>query len=484
MKHAAVRSRATPVALGVLVGLGAVLRLWRLGAAPLNFDESFTAMTGRLPAGAIFGFLRLHDSHPPLDYLLQLPLARFGANAFLFRLPTALCSIAALALFAFWMRDRGRVGIVATGAMAICSFQLLYAREARMYGPMALIGVSAAVCAEAWLRNPRRRHAAVIGALTFVGMMTHVSMMLLAIGLFALAGIRRDANAWSWRGGIAAGAAAWGVLWGPSFVTQARGGHSSWIPHTTPMRFVRVIGALLASGHGVSVVAFVVIVAGCVLCWKRDRRLAVVLSCCFPVPASLAAIIGLHAPVLIGRTLMLVAWGPLLAFGYVVDAAARIARPLGLATVAVAAAFMLSTAGPALTPGGPTTALTELEHVARAGDVLAIQPLSKGVELDWTFAVRSDDGAASAVRIPGIDNVAALDLTSHSSTGRIWLMQFTTRKIDLRPYRLCAPIWHRGASRMLCLRKKTAPAFTDVSRPTITAIYADHTPIRRATRRR
>ena len=24
--------------------------------------------------GAFFGFLRAHDSHPPLDYLIQLPL--------------------------------------------------------------------------------------------------------------------------------------------------------------------------------------------------------------------------------------------------------------------------------------------------------------------------------------------------------------------------------------------------------------------------
>ena len=66
------------VALGLIVILGAVLRLWHLGTSSLGFDESFTGMVGRLPLGSIFGFLRAHDSHPPLDYLLQLPVARAG----------------------------------------------------------------------------------------------------------------------------------------------------------------------------------------------------------------------------------------------------------------------------------------------------------------------------------------------------------------------------------------------------------------------
>ena len=65
--------RGTAVALVLLVGLAGVLRFWDLGAARLNYDESFTAMAGRLPVGSLFDYLRLHDSHPPLDYLLRAP---------------------------------------------------------------------------------------------------------------------------------------------------------------------------------------------------------------------------------------------------------------------------------------------------------------------------------------------------------------------------------------------------------------------------
>jgi hypothetical protein len=465
------RARAVPFALGAIVVVGAVLRLWRLGAAQMNFDESFTAMTGRLPIGSVFGFLRLHDSHPPLDYLLQFPLARLGANAFVFRLPAAICSIAALALFAWWMRDRGRLGILATGAMAICSFQLLYAREARMYGPMQLIGVASAVVAEAWLRAPSRRQVLLIGALTFTGLMTHTSMILMAIGLFALAGLRRDADSWRWRAGIAAGAFGWAALWGQSFLVQSRGGHSSWIPHTTWARFVSTVSALVISRPGVSGLVVAAIAAGLLLCRNQDRVLARVLTCAFVVPVVIGALVGLHAPVLIGRTFTVVAWGPLLAFAFVLDALFRYARAVGVATVAIAMLAMLVTLPHVLYVPGPTAALTELQRVARPGDVVAIQPLSKSVELDWTLGVRSDDGRARVVHLPGFGNAHALALTGHRPTGRIWLMQFTDQRINRARYQTCSRTRDIGAGRMICIRERFAGGFPKTTVPTISAIY-------------
>src|SRR6476469_2722279 len=105
----AVRSLGRVDAVGIglvsVVALGAVLRRWALGRSKLNYDESFTAMAGRLPVGRLFAFLTAHDSHPPLDYLLHAPFARAGVSEFWFRLPSALCSVAALALVAWWLRD-------------------------------------------------------------------------------------------------------------------------------------------------------------------------------------------------------------------------------------------------------------------------------------------------------------------------------------------------------------------------------------------
>ena len=233
----------------------------------------------------------------------------------MFRLPAVTCSVAALALFVWWMRDRGLVGIVATAAMAICAFQIAHGREACMYAPMELIGVAVAVVSDSWLRKPCRAHSLTIGAVVFTGLLTHVSMFLCAVGLLALAGRRRDADAWRWRGAIAAGVSGWALMWGSSFLVQAHGGHSSWIPHTTPVRFADAVTALLTGVPRMSALVMVGIAAGTIVCRSRDRTLGYVMWCCFVLPVTLAALLGLRAPVLIDRTLTVVAWGPILAVG-------------------------------------------------------------------------------------------------------------------------------------------------------------------------
>ena len=458
--------------LGAIVVAGTVLRFWRLGSQPLNFDESFTAMVGRLPLGTLFGFLRAHDSHPPLDYLLQLPLARAGASPFVFRLPSVLCSVAALGLFAWWMRDRGRVGILATAAMAVGTFQLYYAREARMYAVMELLGVATAVVAESWLRAPRRRHAAVIGAIVFLGLLTHVSMILAAVGLLALAGSRRDRDAWHWRAAILVATAGWAVLWGPSFLTQSKGGHSSWIPHTTPLRLIDTVGGLVTEQKGLSALVFAAIIAGIVVCRRRDATLATVLMCCFVVPVGLAALLGLRAPVLLDRTLTVAAWAPLLALAYAVDAIARRVRAAGIIAVAVAMLALLPTAAQTINaPSGPTAALRELERVGRPGDIVAVQPASKGVELDWTFGVRSDDGTAHTVQLAGFRQTAALALTGGRPTGRVWIMQYTSKSFGLHHLRRCARPWHHGPTRLVCIERASMPRLTESSAPSILTLY-------------
>ena len=227
------RDLRIPIVLGAIVVVGAGFRLWRLGASPLNYDESFTAIAGRMPLGAMFTHLRVSDSHPPLDYLLRAPLARAGVSDAFIRLPSALCSIAALALFAWWMRERGRAGVFASVMMALATFQIAYGREARMYAELELIGVASAVVVDAWCRGPRRWHAPLAGALAATALLAHTSGLLLAPGLLLVPGRRTDRDAWSWRAAIAAGACVWAALWGRAFLVQAHGDHSAWIPHST-----------------------------------------------------------------------------------------------------------------------------------------------------------------------------------------------------------------------------------------------------------
>src|SRR4051812_2930875 len=162
------------LALIALIVLGSGLRLWALGRSKLNYDESFTAMAGRLPVGRLFAFLTAHDSHPPLDYLLHAPFARAGANEFWFRLPSALCSVGALVLLAVWLRPRGRVALLATALVALSAFQIAHGRDARMYAELEVFGVGIAFLTDRWLRVPARHHAPLLGALVLAGLYMHV----------------------------------------------------------------------------------------------------------------------------------------------------------------------------------------------------------------------------------------------------------------------------------------------------------------------
>jgi len=236
----AARSRTT-WALAVVVVVGVALRAWRLGFNGLTFDESFTAMAARLPLGHLFDHLRTQDSHPPLDYLLRAPLARSGASDALLRAPSLLFSVGALVLFAWWMRDRGLAGIMATVVLAGSSFQIYYGGEARMYALLELLGVASAVVAERWLRDSPMWCAWAAGVLVGLALFDHVSGFLLAAGMLTIAGIRTDRRAWMWPAAVAAGVGSWAILWGTSFAQQAGGDWANWIPRTSASSFAGAV---------------------------------------------------------------------------------------------------------------------------------------------------------------------------------------------------------------------------------------------------
>src|SRR5207248_10177175 len=120
-------------------------------------------------------------------------------------LPSVLWSTAALAVFAWWLWRAERVrraGIIAVALMAVAAFQLTYARDARMYAGMVLVGVVTASSAHRWLIDSGRRHAYIAGAATLAGLFLHASAVVMALGLFLVPRLRRDREAWWWRGAL------------------------------------------------------------------------------------------------------------------------------------------------------------------------------------------------------------------------------------------------------------------------------------------
>ena len=144
-------------AFWIVLTLGAFLRLLLIWHAGLWYDENFSLLLSRLP------FMRLlaatmGDVHPPLWYVLIWPLGRIPTlPPWAIRIPSALLSVASLALYPRLMRDLripGRVQLIAFVMLAILPMQLHYAQEARMYALLELLvilGTLAVLEGRAWL---------------------------------------------------------------------------------------------------------------------------------------------------------------------------------------------------------------------------------------------------------------------------------------------------------------------------------------------
>jgi hypothetical protein len=321
-----------------------------------------------------------------------------------------------------------------------------------MYAELELIGVLAAVLATAWLRRPRRWHAPALGALVLLGLLTHVQVFLLGGGLLALAGLRRDREAWRWRAAVVAGGAGWALLWGPSFLVQARGGHSEWIPRTTIAGMVHTVGGLVTNQPELHLLALAAVVIGGAMIWRQDRVLARVFVCCSVVPAGLAAAAGTVAPVLIDRTLTVAAWGPFVALGFLVAGLARRSWLLAVvATVALATVTIPAAVHVLVAPAAPDRALRHLSSVVRPGDVVATTPGDKLPELAWSVGVRGRLPYRPTAT-PGLGNARGIVLGASGATGRIWLLDWRRGEPPIAHHRECARPWTRGSSRVVCLR--------------------------------
>jgi len=426
------------------------LRSWRLGAHSLSFDETFTAMAARRTPGALFAFLRVHDAHPPLDYLLRMPFATAGSDVLL-RLPSVVISSAALAIFAFWMRDRGRMGVIAAALFAVSGFEIFYGREARMYALMELVGVVVAVGTDRWLRSRRPEAAMVVSAALLVGVFTHVSALVLAAGVFWAAGVARERSAWIWRVGVTAPVVVWAGLWGPTFVDQVRASPASWIPRTTLDSLLQSVAQPVSFSAALAALIVLAVAGGAVVAGRRDRRLATVGIVCWVVPVALTAVIGRFGTFLQPRTLAFAAWAPLLAIAAVLDVLLHRRRLAGIAATALVAAIVVgSTVQGVERPGldAVDTTIAHLTSVVRPGDVLAISPAWMRSLIEWNVEVRR--GAARAVR-PPLAGTSALVLDG-TRTGRVWLIESDG---DLRSAvgdASCARPWRDGSTRIRCVR--------------------------------
>lgn len=153
------RSERWPI-LGVLA-LGAVLRLYRLGAWNLTLDEGTVARLTQRSAGTIWSTIMERDPfHPPLYYILAHYWRALGSSEVVLRLLSVVFGIVAIWFIyriGAYLFDR-RIGLLASVILAVSPAHIWHSQEARMYAAVVAFSLMAT---DAWLRVLRegaRRH--------------------------------------------------------------------------------------------------------------------------------------------------------------------------------------------------------------------------------------------------------------------------------------------------------------------------------------
>ena len=325
----------------LLVGavvVGALLRVWDLGADPLSIDETYTVLAARLPIVDLVRHIDATDPHGPLAYLVLHPVAAFTTDLGALRLArvmlaSALASIASLVVMAIWQRRYGVAGLVTTVIFALSPFQLIYGRQVRMYGLLALAGVTAAWCADRWLRSDGRRWAIVAGVAGLVAALSHGTGVLLLVCLLAIPALRRDRSAWEFRAANGLALSLFALLWGMHALRWSRG--NAGLPPATPSWLSTVVNETFAPVPDQRWLVLAAMAAGGVLICRRRGPQARVWGWMFVAPILALYVASLNRGVLIPKSLMPFSWGVPLALGAVVGWLLARWKPAGVVALAL-----------------------------------------------------------------------------------------------------------------------------------------------------
>ncbi|KYH24699.1 hypothetical protein HAPAU_30750 [Halalkalicoccus paucihalophilus] len=129
--------------VGIIVAIGSLLRIFRIGAESLWLDEGYSVhFVETMSFAALALELPWTDNSPPLYYLiLDIWTTAFGYGESTLRLLSALFGIVTIVVIyllgsELYSRD---VGLLSAGLLSVSSFHIWYAQEARMYTLLAFL---------------------------------------------------------------------------------------------------------------------------------------------------------------------------------------------------------------------------------------------------------------------------------------------------------------------------------------------------------
>jgi tetratricopeptide (TPR) repeat protein len=179
-------------ALLCILGLAFFLRVVDLGRDSLWYDEILQAQVAAGNLATFIPQLELHAAMP-LDYIIARGILALGASEFLLRFPAAASSTVAVAVLYRVGRlyFGGGAGVVAAAFLAVSSFAVTYAHEARPYTLYLLLTLASFYWLYRALARNRLPHWALYALFCAAALATHLftffviaaQMLFVGIGL-------------------------------------------------------------------------------------------------------------------------------------------------------------------------------------------------------------------------------------------------------------------------------------------------------------
>jgi mannosyltransferase len=457
----------------LLLALG--LRLYRLPAQSLSYDEAVSVYLARLPVGDMLSWTAT-DVQPPLYYLALrawLPLA--GASEFAVRYLSVLAATLAIAVFYRLGRDlAGRaVGVGAALAAALHPWYVWHAQDARMYSLLLLLCLLASWLLLLWWREQRagghvRPAVAVALPVTYAAAVyTHyLAAPLFAYHLLLVALSAARSRRWQtlrrYLLAVVAPAALLYLPWLPAVLATYRGDTSYY---AGPVKLVEVAAdaftALFVGGVGETVfepqglrlallLAVVLGVALGVSYRARGRRVAIALGA-LVVPALCSLALLAFAPKFTPRYLfpaslaLPLLWGLTLAAGG--RSAARAAALAALTALTVVSATVLrqTYANPAFTRADFRGAVAAVRAGLQPGERVVLSsghlyPVWQYYAPEVPYVPLPDLRILSVERRVGLADLPALSRLLTGAPG-VWLLRWQddiTDPMGIVPYALSA----------------------------------------------
>jgi hypothetical protein len=150
---------------GLIVLLGAVLRLASLGHLSFRNDESFTLLFARQSWTEVLGFDGFYDFHPPLSFALAKVAATLVPEVLASRTVAAIFGVATIPILYELTRRLidTRAALIATLVFAVSPAHIEFSRVGRMYAPVTFAIACAWLALIGYLDDGRRRWALLYG---------------------------------------------------------------------------------------------------------------------------------------------------------------------------------------------------------------------------------------------------------------------------------------------------------------------------------